>query len=135
MICTSVLLPDRVLRISESWWELTLRLPWFRSLPVSAVRDISVRVGDHSVISEGLTLDVNGTTSLLSALGARSDYWFVQDEAVLRTTEPMRGPRATTVDVEVEMELRIPHLIAPTGPLVVRPSQAAAMIPQWRTPA
>jgi len=86
--------------------ELRLRLPWYRSLPLSSV-DLELTVDGAAVESERIRFCVNDRDYSLEELHDRYDeFWFVLDPARLRVA----GVAPGTHEVEVVLGLRIPYL-------------------------
>ncbi|MDR2381792.1 MAG: DUF6379 domain-containing protein [Bifidobacteriaceae bacterium] len=57
---------------------IPLRVPWYRSLPLSSLETLEVSVEGKPI--EDVHLEVNGESSSLAQLAQRStEYWFVQD--------------------------------------------------------
>lgn len=113
--CFNALLLDaeRGLRATPKGAEIDVRLPWYRSLPVSVVEIGSLTVDDQVVASSGIRFEINGKSFQLNELPARSDeFWFVLDSAVLRLPDVHLKP-GTQHDVELQLNLYppyVPHL-------------------------
>ena len=113
--CFNALLLDaeRGLRATPNGIEIDVRLPWYRSLPVSVVEIGSLRVDDQVVAASDIRFEINGKSFDLNELPARSDeFWFVLDAAVLRLPKARFEPGT---DHEVELQLNVyppyvPHL-------------------------
>lgn len=113
--CFNALLLDaeRGLRSTPNGAEIDVRLPWYRSLPVSVVEVGSLKVDDDDVASSDIRFEINGKSFGLHELPARfDDVWFVLDSAVLRLSEVHLKP-GTDHDVELQLNLYppyVPHL-------------------------
>src|SRR5918912_566747 len=80
----------------RSW--LDIGLPWYRSLPLSAITDLRLQIGDESFESGDLYLEVDGVpvpTDLLA--GYTSQYWFLQDRLPLVVRDWLPAPSTVTV--------------------------------------
>lgn len=90
-------------------FEIGVRLPWYRSLPLSCV-DIRLAVDGEDVGEERIRLHANDRDYALGDLRDLWDeFWFVLDEAGLRVTageELAVGEH----EVAVEMVLRPPYI-------------------------
>lgn len=113
--CFNALLLDaeRGLRATPNGAEIDVRLPWYRSLPVSVVEVGSLRVDDQPIASSDVRFEINGKSFELHELPARfDDVWFVLDSAVLRLSG-LRLKPGTDHDVELQLNLYppyVPHL-------------------------
>ena len=94
---------------------IALKVPWYRSLWLSSVSDVRVRVAGREVPREDLRAELGDRTYRIEELGDQWEVlWFLQDRLVV--VVPMDPPPAAgdTVDVEVGIELRLPYMqIAP----------------------
>ncbi|HWI30744.1 MAG TPA: DUF6379 domain-containing protein [Microbacterium sp.] len=95
-----------------------VRLPWYRSLPLSAVEDIAVAVDGADVPADRIRIRVNGGEYKTKDLHERwEDIWFIQDEATIVVPDP--GTDAPERSVMTRIALRSPYImIGPDTPLV-----------------
>lgn len=113
--CFNALLlnPERGLRATPNGAEIDVRLPWYRSLPVSVVEVGSLKVDEQDVASSDIRFELNGKSFELRDLPAHSgEFWFVLDAAVLRLPEIRLQP-GTDHEVELQLNLYppyVPHL-------------------------
>ena len=113
--CFNALLLDEQqgLRASPKGAEIDVRLPWYRSLPVSVVEIGSLKLDDQDVPAGDIRFEVNGKSFGLQELPSRSDeVWFVLDSAVLRLPKARLQP-GSEHDVELQLNLYppyVPHL-------------------------
>lgn len=97
---------DAVLRIS---------LPWIRSLPVAAVRDVEVRIDGARIPSPRAIL--GDRMVAVDDLGVEPGWWFVQDRLALRLG---RAVDAGSHAVRLSFHLAVPYLqVGPDGPLIL----------------
>ena len=85
--CFNALLLDAQngLRATPRGAEIDIRLPWYRSLPVSVVEIGSLKVDDRDVLSGDIRFEVNGKAFDLHELPTQpGEFWFMLDSAVLR---------------------------------------------------
>lgn len=101
---------------------LSVGLPWYRSLPCSAVLGIELEVDGVPVTDLRLRLD--GEPVREPELAGRS--WFLQDRHVLEWTDPVRP--AGSADVVLRMRLQLPNLVGPAGAVQVL-QEARARVP------
>jgi hypothetical protein len=94
---------------------LSVGLPWYRSLPLSAVLGIELRLDDEPVIGLRLRLQDRAVdVSELAELGSRS--WFLQDRQLLEWAAP--APSSMLPDVVLRIRLQLPNLVGPDGSAV-----------------
>jgi hypothetical protein len=89
---------------------LSVRLPWYRSLPLSTVELVSLGVDGQSIPLDRIRFEVNGGTWALQDLPRLTDeVWFVLDSAQLNVADTTL--RADTEhDVEVVLALYPPYI-------------------------
>lgn len=101
------------LRATPRGAEIDVRLPWYRSLPVSVVEVGSLSIDGKDVPSSDIRFEVNGKSFDLHELPQHpGEFWFVLDSAVLRVPEAKLQP-GTDHDVELQLNLYppyVPHL-------------------------
>jgi hypothetical protein len=89
---------------------LDVRLPWYRSLPLSVIEPAALTVDGRPLPLEGAELELEGRRYPLRELGARTDaWWFVQDSAYLHV--PLRdAPRTGAHEVSLVLNLYPPYI-------------------------
>ena len=101
------------LRATARGAEIDVRLPWYRSLPVSVIEVASLALDGSQVPANDIRFEINGKSFALDELAAQtSEFWFVLDSAVLRLPQVRLQPGS---DHEVELQLNVrppyvPHL-------------------------
>lgn len=105
----------------ENGFELRIRLPWYRSLPLSSVLGVKVSLDGAPVPADSLKLRVNGRSRTFDELAEVWDeVWFIQDQGAVEIEGVAHRP-GDEVDVDVEIELRFPYIIIDgVGPLTRR---------------
>lgn len=97
------------LRRTGYGYEVGVRLPWYRALPLSCV-GFGLTVDGDEVAPQRIRLHVNDRDYALEELAELyAEHWFVLDEAGLRVDadEPLG---AGEHEVAVEVELRPPYI-------------------------
>ena len=117
----SVLRPEAV-HATPHGYEIDVHLPWYRSLPLSCLEDISLRLGDVSVDRADLRVRHHGRDLTLDDLADLVDeQWFVQDALQVLVANEAGSAVGESLDVEVTLATRIPYIIiGPGTPLVQR---------------
>jgi hypothetical protein len=110
---------DHSLRPTADGYQLTVRIPWYRALPLSSVTNVTVALDGTSVDSDRIRFQVDGEPYALTELGKHWDrWWYVRDDAELLVHDPVPlGPG--THEVRASLGLYIPYLPAHGEPLVV----------------
>jgi len=99
----------------EGCLTIALKIPWYRSLWLSSVSDIAVRVGGKDVPTDALRAELNGKSWPVTDLGEQWDeLWFLQDRLVVVVPVDEAPAEGQAFDVEVTLSLRLPYMqIAP----------------------
>lgn len=64
---------------------IDIRLPWYRTLPLSVVEVLEVTIDGGSIPLDGVELSLEGETFSLDGLERRTcDMWYVLDSAYLK---------------------------------------------------
>lgn len=118
---SSVLGEDAVRRTADGY-EVDVHLAWYRSLPLSCVENVSVKVGGTESARETMRVIKDGRTLTLDELAALSDEeWFVQDPLTIRIPTDAPLEKGAETRVEVSLATRIPYIIiGPNMALVKR---------------
>lgn len=117
------MLPDRIiepgtLRREGDRISVSVRIPWYRALPLSSITGVEFLVDGVPVDEASLTWTVNGETFTLAELAEHHErWWFVLDSAVLSGAAPELEVRDEH-EVGVHIGLYIPYL--PAGDRVLR---------------
>ncbi|AEQ51286.1 C-glycoside deglycosidase beta subunit domain-containing protein [Pelagibacterium halotolerans] len=98
------------LRRTETGFAMGIRLPWYRSLPLSVVELDALRLNGKSVPAESIAIEVDGTPYPVTDLGHLTDKnWFVADTATL-VVQDMPIDADTEHDVEAVLSIYPPYL-------------------------
>lgn len=110
----TILISDS-LAVREDGLAIGLKIPWYRSLWVSSVSDVVVKVDGAEVPKDDLRAEINGKSFTIPELGEQWDeLWFLQDRLVIVVPQEQPPARGDEVDVEVTLSIRLPYMqIAP----------------------
>ena len=105
---------------------LSVRLNWYRSLPLSCVERLDVRL-DGAALSPA-TVELDGVRHPLADLATADDrWWHVLDSALVRI--PLdAAPGAGRHEVTLTLGSRVPYLVAPDGSAAVIVDSARAEV-------
>lgn len=104
------LLNDGEARLNGKSLQLDVRLPWYRSLPLSVVEIESLSVNGQQITPEAVQIEINGKchpANLLEDLN--NEWWFVLDFAVLHLDVPDVDPVAS-YKIELTLNLYPPYI-------------------------
>jgi hypothetical protein len=96
-------------RSSDEGVRLKIRLPWYRSLPLSCVERVDIKIDGESISRDNTLLSLYGQKHTMDeVLKKHNTVWFVLDTAdiIIRTDKPLE---VGNHDVSVEMKLRVPY--------------------------
>jgi hypothetical protein len=115
MATHNTLLSDDSLSVGPEGLAIAIQLPWYRSLWLSSVSDITVALDGRQVPTDALTVELAGETYRVAELPDRWDVlWFIQDRLVVVAPLDRRAAPDQPVDVEVTIDIRLPYMqIAP----------------------
>jgi hypothetical protein len=88
---------------------LQMRLPWYRSLPLSCIKRLELEIDGHDQPADHLRVVINGDARSLPEVANMSEtWWFVLDAIDLEVrAAPSLSPGAHRV--KAGLELRIPY--------------------------
>jgi Domain of unknown function (DUF6379) len=101
---------DEGLSAVEGGLQLDVRLPWYRSLPLSALDFGPIAIDGRPIDAGAVTVKLNGLERPLPDLaGLWQEYWWVLDSAFLSI--PYRGAKAgSEYDVEFTLVIHPPYV-------------------------
>jgi hypothetical protein len=112
--------------LTDDALELSVRLNWYRSLPLSCVEQLEVRLDGEPL--GPATLELAGVRRSIADLATADDtWWHVLDSARIRV--PLGAvPSTGRHEVELVLGSRIPYLVAPDGSAAVIADSARAEV-------
>lgn len=97
---TNVLLEADSLAARPEGLAISLRLPWYRSLPLSVIQLDELRIDGTEIPAGKLRFQVNGQLRPLAEMAQLTgEYWFVQDSLVLVADQAIAAGEEHEVDV------------------------------------
>ena len=105
---------------------LRVGLPWYRSLPLSAVLGLELRLDGEPVTGLRLRLP-SGPVDVAELADPGTASWFVQDRAVLEWAGP--APSSALPEVVLRIRLQLPNLLGPGASAVQVVQEVRARLP------
>lgn len=101
---------DGSLHAAKDRLELDVRLPWYRSLPLSVIDFKELRINGQTMDHDSVTVKLNGKERKLSELaGLWQEYWFVLDSAFFEI--PFPGAKSgEAYEVDFTMVVHPPYV-------------------------
>ena len=98
------------LKATPAGFSVGVRLPWYRTVPLSTVELVSMRVDERSIPANSIRFTINGGEWRLQQLPELVDQqWFVIDTAELRVVDD-RLERGSEHEVEVVLAVYPPDI-------------------------
>ncbi|MBV9280028.1 MAG: hypothetical protein JOZ41_08110 [Chloroflexi bacterium] len=100
------------LRITDDGFELDIRIPWYRSLPLSSVQTLEVTVDGQRIAPEAVRFQLYGERLALDELpNLFTTWWFILDPATLHVAydRPLQAGEKHTV--ELGLGFKIPYMM------------------------
>jgi hypothetical protein len=105
------LIRQNSLRVTDDGFSFDVRLNWYRSLPLSSVDILSVKVDGEPVPSDKVYFVVNNHQYTQAELYEKiEELWFVQDFAGVRVRQPGKIRQGESHTIEAEISLRFPYM-------------------------
>ncbi|MDN4477923.1 DUF6379 domain-containing protein [Demequina sp. SYSU T00039] len=111
MATSDSLINDSSLRVHPDGVAVSLQLPWYRSLWLSAVNSLELTIDGVPVPSDRLRLELDGTAYPVEGLRERFEtLWFLEERPLLVATLEEPLALGTTHEVEVTADLTIVYM-------------------------
>ena len=109
MMVDKLIEPDS-LKLTQAGFSVGVRLPWYRTVPLSTVELVSLKVDERTIPAGSIRFAINGGEWRLQQLPELVDQqWFVIDTAELRVVDD-RLDRGSEHDVEVVLAVYPPYI-------------------------
>ncbi|KAA9160720.1 flagellar biosynthesis protein [Amycolatopsis acidicola] len=120
------------MHVSERGVEVSVRMPWYRALPLCSVLNLRLTIDGTEIPREKLRFGVNGAEYTEAGLAEEwQQWWYVLDSARIVAVETTVGPGEH--EVEAGLSLSIPYLPVPGGPLVITESNTKRLTTEVRS--
>lgn len=129
MTLEASVLRDDALRRTPRGYEVDVHLPWYRSLPLSCLEDLSVTVGGKKASREEIRVLRGGRSLTLDDVAGLVDQeWFVQDPVTIAVPDASPVGQGSETVVEVTMATRVPYIIIGPQKALVKPTRVARKV-------
>ena len=109
------LIEDNSLFVTGDGFEFSIRLNWYRSLPLSCVEIAHLQLDGQNVDMDRVSFKTNGHEYSLAELRDQvEEFWFVLDSAKLHVKLPGIVKTGETHTLSTDILLRFPYI--PIGP-------------------
>ena len=115
MATHNTLFQDHDVRPHADGIAISVQLPWYRSLWLSAVDDVAVKIDGRQIPPESLRWELGGASYKVDELPEQSEtLWFIQDRADIIVPLDEKPKPGDSLRIELTLELRLLYMqIAP----------------------
>ena len=107
---SAYMLADQTLRAGPGTLDITVRLPWYRSLPLSTVEVAKLRVDGQEVPANHIGFEINGHSRPMAACADQiNEWWYVLDDAIVHAAVPGLENRPEHL-IEITLNLYPPYM-------------------------
>lgn len=125
---TDKVVEDNSLKVYEDGFEVTVRLLWYRSLPLSCVEKVRLAVDGEEVDLKDIRFGFKDALYPIDALEQLVDeYWFIQDSARIFVDKPGMISRGKAYQIEAEVVMRVPYISIGPGKFLKLPHTYSAV--------
>jgi hypothetical protein len=106
------MLSDDALTETVNGFDISIRLNWYRSLPLSSIESIKLKIDGESILPAQIRFELNGKVHQLNALkDLYKEWWFILDRAVLHVEQTSKVNQGKQHEVELAMGLLLPYIL------------------------
>lgn len=106
------ILDNNALSATTEGCALQIRSHWYRSLPLSSIKILTVSIDGANISSENIAFEINGNLHPLHSLASLHDeWWFILDAATLHIQMQTNFTAGTTHEIAVELGLLLPYIL------------------------
>ena len=111
MATHDTVLNSRSLTATANGISLALTVPWYRSLWVSSVTSIDVKVDGKEIAQDAMRFRINGKSFTMDEVPNQWEtLWFMQDRAHLDIDLGAAGKPGDDHEITFHIELRLPYM-------------------------
>jgi len=107
------MLADDSLQSTKSGFDVKVFSHWYRSLPVSSIGTLQLKIDGVKIATDDLTIEIEGKKFGLSQLPELYTlWWFILDPAIMHfESSSLQLKKGQRYQVELEMGLLIPYVL------------------------
>lgn len=121
------LIRQNSLRVLDDGYAFDVRLNWYRSLPISSVDILSVKLEGEQVPTDNISFVVNNHQYTQTELYEKfEEFWFVQDFASIHVHQPGKMKRGESHTIAAEISLRFPYMQIGPGKFLTNVTQCVS---------
>lgn len=102
----------------KTGYRVKLGIPYYRSVPLSCIEEISLMVDNEDVDPASVTLELGGSRYTLAELAGKMDVWWGFQEKGFLAVQCGDGLPLGKHKVKVHFVIRVPYLIPVNGGFV-----------------
>lgn len=107
---------ENAFRRTPDGFEIDVRLPSYRSLPLSCIEGIGVTVGDYTPDPDSLRFRNGWQVYSLAEMADRTEEeWFIRDAITILIPQDPGLTADGETGIEVRLRMRIPYMIMDDG--------------------
>lgn len=119
-VLTDRVIEEGSLRIDGAGLSFDIRIPWYRSLPLSCVEGLEVTVDGCPTSPDDLRIRFGDTTYALDELPPLYDSWWQVTDPARVSVPHGDGLDAGPHEIDVTLSIRIPYIVERERRLVMR---------------
>ena len=101
---------DNGLTRTQAGFDLDIRLPWYRALPLSTISIGELKIDGQTVPADSIRFEANGVNYALNEIASRpEEWWFVLDSAYLHVSGTHLAP-GSEHEVSVGVGIKPPYI-------------------------
>jgi hypothetical protein len=106
------MLPDDALTETADGFNVAIRLHWYRSLPLSSIANIALKIDGENIAPEKMSFELNGKVHQMNELeNLYKEWWFILDRAILHVHQNKKIKEGKQHEVELEFGLLLPYIL------------------------
>jgi hypothetical protein len=96
-------------------YRIKIGIPYYRSVPLSCIEEITLMVDNKEVDPNSITLELGGAEYSLSELSTRIDIWWGFQEKGYLVVRNEGGINQGKHEIKIHFIIRVPYLIPTNG--------------------
>ena len=127
---TDRVIADGSLRSDPAGFSFDLRIPWYRSLPLSCVEGLEVALDGDAIVPDRVRISFDGHSYALDELPPLYEEWWQVTDAAHVSVAADGGLAPGAHELDVTLSIRIPYIIEAGRRLVMRERCVKSLVAQ-----